>query len=422
MRIAWVGPTPTDDGGVTYVGTQLLRELTRAGAEVDCFVTSPRDHVAPSLVEGDGLRIFACASGWEWNRWYSRTPMLASLSGQASRVRGQWGFADHIADRHREQPYDVLYQFSQSEFTPLRRRRADLPPIVVHPETHAAGELAWHRREAVLSRRCESPRARALARATLVVRANLQKRELPTADRVLGVSAVFAEHLIEDYGISRERVGVVPNPIDLERFAFSPLDLSTPDVQTVLFISRMSARKGVDLTIALSHRLNDLAGRVRILMIGGPTTWSDYRPLLADLNPAVAQFCGSVAPQQIAKLYRTADLLVQPSQYEPFGLTVGEALASGVPVVASDVVGAVDGVDRTVCPVFERGDLAGVEAAVRSTLARMRSPDRAAMRQLARDEAQRLMAPNLIAARLLDELRMVMPASVGGARVPAPSG
>lgn len=417
-----MGPTPTDDGGATYVGTLLLREIVSAGATVDCFVTSPREHVAPSLREGDGLRIVVSTDGWEWGRWYSRSPMLASFSGRLSRVRGQMHLAKIIAERHRVEPYDVLYQFSQSEFTPLRRCRSDLPPIVVHPSTHAAGELRWHRREAALSRRCETLRQRAVARATLVARAEIQKRELPTADRVLGVSAVFAEHMIRDYGLTRERVGVVPNPIDLERFHLAAPQLRAPDEQTVLFVSRISARKGVDLVIALSHRLGDLAGRVRIRVIGGPTTWSDYRPLLADLNPAVAQFDGGVAPQQVAQLYRTADLLVQPSQYEPFGLTVGEAMASGVPIVASREVGAVDGIDPAVCAVFDTGDLDSLEASVRAMLDTMRSPERDAVRRLARAEAERLMAPRLLAARLLDELQKVTaPAAALAAPSPAPA-
>lgn len=416
MRVAWVGPTPSDDGGATFVGTQLLHELLDAGIEVDCFVTSPIEHVAPSLRARDELRIRVSAVAWEWDRWYSRTPMRASLSGRLARVRGQLRVADEIAAAHRERPYDVLYQFSQSEFTPLRRRRRGLPPIVVHPSTHAAGELAWHRREAGLSRRCESARQRALARATLIARAELQRRELPTADRVLGVSAVFAAHLVADYGLDPARVGVVPNPIDLERFQPAP-QAADDGVQTILFVSRISARKGVDLVVALSHRLADLAGRVRIRVVGGPTTWSDYRPLLDGLAPAVATYDGQLEPAALATLMRRADLLIAPSRYEPFGLTVGEALASGVPVVASDAVGAVDGVDRHACHVVPAGDLGALETSVRSLLDRMRSPQRAQISALARAEAQRLMAPAVVAAQLVAELELG--AGGSGGRRPA---
>jgi hypothetical protein len=218
-RIAWVGPTPTVHGGAPFVGTQLLLGLADAGTAIDCYINAPEDHVADAVRAHEQIRIFSAASSWEWGRWYSRTPMGAFFSGHAARLKGQAHNVDRIVDEHRRLPYDVLYQFSQSEFTPLRRRRPQLPPIVVHPSTHAAGELRWHRAEADLSRRAETRQKRAVARATLTARAALQRRELPTADRVLGVSRRFTEHLARDYGIPADRLGVVINPIDLARFS-----------------------------------------------------------------------------------------------------------------------------------------------------------------------------------------------------------
>jgi hypothetical protein len=78
-------------------------------------------------------------------------------------------------------------------------------------------------------------------------------------------------------------------------------------------------RKGVDLVVELSHRLADLEGQVRVLVIGGPTTWSDYRNLLVDLNPKIAEYLGDVSPSALRRMYQGAAL--QPSNYEPFALT-----------------------------------------------------------------------------------------------------
>jgi glycosyltransferase involved in cell wall biosynthesis len=179
--------------------------------------------------------------------------------------------------------------------------------------------------------------------------------------------------------------------------------------QTLLYASRISVRKGVEMIVDLSHRLSDLRGRLQIVVAGGPTLWSDYRPLLSRLNREIAVYAGSVAPKQLPELYRAADVVVQPSRYEPFALTVAEALASGVPVVASDEVGAAEGVDPRCCTIFPSGKPDALEAAVRGVLRRMGTVDEAAIRDLARSEAERLFAPQRVADSLISCLAELAP-------------
>ena len=405
MRIAWIGPSPTCDGGATYVATQLLRELVRAGAEVDCYLGARPEELPDVLLGEDRLRFVLCPNRWRWDRWYSRTPLLAFFSGMLARLRTQHALVRCIARRHAERPYDVVYQFSQPELGGLRRHRSVLPPIVVHPATHAAGELTWFRREADLARRSEPLFRRVSAGAVLSFRTLVQRRDLPRADRVIGVSRRFAEHLAADYRIPAKRLGFVVNPIDLDRF--HPRNgTSHVGPPLLLFVSRISVRKGVELVVGLSHRLADLEGQVEILVIGGPTRWSDYRKLLADLNPDVAAYGGQLDPAALVGLYNEAAAVLAPSQYEPFALTVGEALASGTPVVVSDEVGAAEGVDPSVCSVFPRGNLDAFEAAVRRMLAEVGGADRSKLSALARGEAERLFAPPMVGRRLLAELEV----------------
>ena len=405
MRVAWLGPTPSDHGGAPFVGTQLLLGLARAGVEVDCFVAAPPHDLPMRLFAEPRIGLHCIESGWNWGRWYSRTPMVSFFSGHAARAKTQLTLADEIARRHRENPYDVVYQFSQSEMLSLRRRASELPPILVHPSTHAAGELRWHRREAALSKRCEPARKRLLVRAMLTGRALVQRRDIHLATRVVGVSQRFIEHLESDYRIPRERLGAVRNPIDLDRFqpgsgapSGRPLEL--------LYVSRMSVRKGVEMVVDLSHRLADLEGRVRIRAIGGCTMWSDYRPLLDELNGGIATYEGALSPAGLSEAYRTAAAVLQPSHYEPFALTVGEGLASGVPTVASDEVGAIDGLDPRVCRVFPAGDAEGFEREVRTLVAELEDGRGAELAPVARAEAERLFAPDVVTAELIEELRI----------------
>ncbi len=62
--------------------------------------------------------------------------------------------------------------------------------------------------------------------------------------------------------------------------------------------------------------------------------------MLEDLPTENAEYVGPVSDTEIPGLLRESDVLLQASRYEPFGLTVGEALAAGVPVIATSEVGA----------------------------------------------------------------------------------
>lgn len=420
MRIAWLGPTPNLEGGAPYVGTQLLRELVRAGAKVDCFLDVGPDQIPPPLRGLDGLRFVLRPTSWQWDRWYNRTPMSAFVSGNMFRLHAHNELARSIAARHAAAPYDVVYQFSRNELGQLARLLGALPPIVVHPSTHAAGELRWYRREAPLARRIEPRSRRLLVQSVLRLRASIQRRDLARVDRILAISHRFADHLAADYLIPGERIGIVPNPIDLDRFRPGPRSVQPVAPVKLLFVSRIAVRKGVELIVDLSHRLADLQGKVEIVVIGSRSTWSDYRKLLDGLNPRLARYRGGAQPEELAALYREAVAVLQPSHYEPFALTVGEALAAGTPVIASDEVGAVEGVDRRVCAVFPRGDRAAFEQAVRAAVADVSTAERQAVADLAHAEAGRLYAPATVAERLLEELERVCPPKPGPAPVRRP--
>jgi glycosyltransferase involved in cell wall biosynthesis len=408
MRVAWQGPVGAEQGGVAYAGLQLVQGLRDSGVEVDCYTTAPKSDLPAALREGGGVRFFCRPPRWSWNRWYSRTPMRAFVTGQATRGLAQWRLMKLIAEQHARRPYDVLYKFSNIELFGVRRLQGALPPIVVHPEVHAAGELAWHRREDKLAARGETRPRRLATRAVLAARAARQRRDIRLVRRVISPSHVFAAHLASDYDIPLDRISVVPNPIDLERFAPVPSGSSNGrgDPLTVLFVSRLATRKGVDLVTGLTQRLADLAGEVSIDVIGNRSLWSDYRPLLADLHPEIGFYVGPLDSAAVAERYPSASLLIQPSWYEPFALTVAEALASGVPVVASNEVGAVEGVNPGCCTVFPAGDLDAFEAAVRALVERVRGGEGAAISRLARAEAQRLFSVDRVARGIVEALEL----------------
>ena len=402
MRIAWIGPMPSDGQGALGAGREFLLELARQGVEVDCYFPSGETRLPAVLEREPNLHFCLEPNRWRWNRWYSRHRLLAFVTGQLANLCCEMRLAKKMAENHRARPYDFVYQFSHIEMHALKKYKRHLPPILLHPSVHAAGELQWHRNEAHLSRQSEPWLKRMLVRLLLMIRARVQKKHIRLADHVLSLSRTFAEEMIRDYGISPGKVaGIVPNPIDLDTFRPASRTRSETDQVTFLFVSRIAVRKGTEMIVELSRRLDDLAGQVRIIVAGNHSLWSDYRKLLHKLNPRIAEYRGQITGENLVRLYQSADALIQPSHYEPFGLTVGEALACGLPVVASSKVGAAENVDALCCRRFPPGDMDALEREVRRLHADLRSAGRKEIMAKARAEAVRLFARKTIVSNLI---------------------
>jgi len=270
------------------------------------------------------------------------------------------------------------------------------------------------RRERQLAERCEGRLKPLVVRTWLQMRSRRQRQDIRKASAVIALSRAFGAHLVTDYGVEPGRVAIVPNPIDLKTFRpKQEIPLSTPPIN-VAVVGRLSVRKGVDQITALSHRLHDMSGTIAINVVGGSALWSDYRGLLSDLNPHVAYYLGSMERLDLAKWLRAQDMLIQAAKYEPFGLTVGEALASGVPVVVTTEVGAGEEVSSVCCTRVAIDDLDELEIAVRNMAARMLSPEAHLIRITSRQEAERLWNSERIANLLENVLLGVLSRSEYG--------
>jgi glycosyltransferase involved in cell wall biosynthesis len=391
------------------MGMLMLRELLRQGVEVDVYLGTEQTVQVP-IEPHPGLRVIVRRSGWRWGRWYSRREPWTLLSSLVVRSLNSVLLSIRLLIEHRRRPYDAVFQLSQTELFLIGRARRLAPPIIVHPCTHAAGELRWHRAEQSYALRSERRSVHLAMRAMLALRSRIQPSELARADLVVGPSRRFVDLVHLDYGVPREKLRVLRHPVDLDRF--TPNGAVTGPNRTLLFISRISARKGVAEIIELSHRLSDLSGSVRLLVVGSSTLWSDYRAHLADLNPAVAEYRGGVPTEEIPALLRSAAMLLVPSRYEPGSIVTGEALACGVPVVLSDEVGPGEVVAGPHVRIHRAGDADSLEAAVRSLL-RALDDEEPALRAAARATAEEHFAASTIATQVTE-----MVTSVAGAGAP----
>ena len=404
LRIAYVGPVPGRDlGGAPGVEGALIEQLVRRGCSVDCYVpTSEHFNSASQIASLEGVRVIEGRSSFRFGRWYSNNPLTKMVSFQLFQALSRRRLAAVVAAEHEMDPYDVLYQCSSIESFGVPRL-VDLP-VAIHPSVHAAGELRWLRSEAALARRCQGRLRSWMVRTWMAARSRRQRHDIRRVDEVLALSRSFADLLVEDYDIERARTCVVPNCIDPERFTLGA-DVEHEGPVTILVLGRVVVRKGIEDVVALSHRLTDLEGQVELVVVGGGSLWSDYRPLLDDLAPGVSRVIGGVGFDEVAALLGSSRLLLQLSRYEPFGLTVAEALACGVPAIATSAVGAAEGISSDVVQLVEPGAIDDLEAVVRAELAR--GPLSHARRERCRQEALARYAPAVVADELLARLTEV---------------
>jgi glycosyltransferase involved in cell wall biosynthesis len=243
----------------------------------------------------------------------------------------------------RSRPYSVSEQIAVP--LDLRRERVDLfhaPHYVLPPLARCRSVVTIHdcihlRFPQYLPNRV----AYAYARASLWVATH-------RSDRVLTVSEASKRDILRYFRVPEQKIDVIYNAID-ERFGRPPAAEDIERVREryqldgpfVLYAGNIKPHKNLERLIEAFHSLRRGGGfdDVRLLIIG------DEISKYATLRRAVhrhklhkhVRFFGFVPDETLACLYRLASVFVFPSLYEGFGLPPLEAMASGTPVITSNV-------------------------------------------------------------------------------------
>jgi len=139
------------------------------------------------------------------------------------------------------------------------------------------------------------------------------------------------------------RYTIIPNGVDEERFTeTAPARPELRDgKRNIVFVGRLEKRKGVNYLIEAYEIIKKKAPDTRLVIAGpGDLLRKQYEQTVADKGLTDVQFIGFVPSAELPSYYRSADVFCAPALYgESFGIVLLEAMASGVPVVASDIEG-----------------------------------------------------------------------------------
>lgn len=113
------------------------------------------------------------------------------------------------------------------------------------------------------------------------------------------------------------------------------------DGPVILYCGNVLRLKGVDVLIRAFAKLLQLVPTAQLVIVGGGKDAGNFRQLAADLKiDSRVHWVGYAPPDTIGAYYGLADVFVLPSRSEVWGLVLNEAMAAGLPVIASDAAGA----------------------------------------------------------------------------------
>ena len=340
--------------GYTFRSANILRQQRKLGWET-FHLTSPKQINAQALEEeADGLRFF-------------RTPQPSGLASRLP-VLNQWAFMRATEQRllglARDLKPDLLHAHS--------------PVLNAWPAIHVGEKLGipvvyeirafWEDAAVDHGTQKEGGLRYRLTKA-------METRAVRRASQVVTICQGLRGDLMAR-GIPSEKIGVVPNAVDIEHFSLSTgpdpelkAKLGLAGCRIIGFLGSYYAYEGLDMLIAALPGILEKAPDVRLLLVGGGPQEANLKAQAAALGVAdKVVFVGRVSHGEVSRYYDLVDLLAYPRH--PMRLTELvtplkplEAMAQGHLLIASDVGGHKELIeDGKTGVLFRAGDVTDLVA------------------------------------------------------------
>ncbi len=308
-----------DAGGQNVHVAELSAALARCGHEVLVYTRRDSRRLPDRVHTADGYTVVNVPAG---------PPEVLPKDGLLQHMSD---FERCLVEQWRDEPPDVAHaHFWMSGLATLRAaRRRDVPVVQTF---HALG---------VVKRRHQGGQD-----TSPPARLKLEQSIARTAD---WIAATCTDEVFELVRLGRPRsaMSVIPCGVDLARFRPDPVGLVHDGPRRIVSVGRLVPRKGFDDLI----RAMTAVPNAELLIVGGPEASELTNVAEAQRLSTLASelgvddrvlLCGSMSRVQMPDLLRSADVVACTPWYEPFGIVPVEAMACGVPVLATAVGGMLD--------------------------------------------------------------------------------
>ncbi|WIX99340.1 glycosyltransferase [Amycolatopsis mongoliensis] len=327
MKIAMVSehanplaaPGGTDAGGQNVHVAELSAALTRAGHDVTVHTRRESRDEPPEVRAPQGYRVVSVPAGPP--RKEPKDHLLPHMGEFGSFLRDRWaGDRPDVAHAHSWMSGLATVLAASATGTPVAQTFHTLGVV----EKRHQGE------------RDTSP----------ADRIRLERIIARQAGRVIATSSDEVFELAR-LGVPRSRISIVPCGVDLGRFTTDGPAARRRERHRLVTVGRLVPRKGFDVAITALTQLPD----TELVIAGGPgrdrlpqdPEARRLRELAGRLGVGDrVRWPGRVSREDLPALLRSADVVVCTPWYEPFGIVPLEAMACGVPVVATAVGGLTD--------------------------------------------------------------------------------
>jgi len=164
---------------------------------------------------------------------------------------------------------------------------------------------------------------------------NIERRGMHGSMKVIAVSHLTKNIVVNRYGIAPEKVEVVWNGVDLAPGGDVPSRIESRD-KLVLYFGRITLQKGPEFFISAAKRVLEIMPDVKFVVAGSGDLAERMIRMAAELGIGhKVLFTGFLRGKDIERVFSIADLYVMPSVSEPFGIAPLEAMSHDVPVLIS---------------------------------------------------------------------------------------